>query len=129
MNRQEMINHIHCVNSRAFHIEISYYMSIEEREYKYDEVCALFDYESQLEEFLVGPCDVKYRMQYRGELKVVRRTLIDIGFYREMLQDEIDNTWRSDSRSPWHFILKEKKWTTDEHASEWMEIGENDETQ
>lgn len=124
MTRQEMIEIIKSFDDANFQSEIRHYMSIEDREYAYDEVCAVFDVEEACEEFLKDrSADKASAKETRATLKFARRALIAIGFYRVMPQEEIDNTWSS-SGYIWNFKEKGVAYTSDETVSEWFDGAE-----
>ena len=105
MLRSEMIKLILKDKNKEFQSEIGHYMSIDDREYAYDEVSALFDLHNAAEDF-----------HDRDMLRVTQRLLIEIGFFRVMTQEEIDSTIRSDGRKPWDFKHMKIAYTSDYSA-------------
>ena len=114
MTRQEMNELIRKVSGNDLAGEIEHQMSIEDREYPYDEVCALLDAESKAES-----------EKYAATLKQARALLIAIGFYRVMPQAEIDSILFS-TRSPWNFKSYGIAYTTDFTTEEWFNGVENE---
>jgi len=112
--REEMIQVILRSRNREFLDEITHQMSVE-REYAYDEVAAAFDTEDRAETW-VGDGHARARFL----LKAARLALIDIGFYRQMSRDEIENTYTSNGRSPWAFKMDGIAYTHDDPAEPWM---------
>lgn len=112
MTRGEMIQAVLAVDDEEFQGEVDHFVhGVEEREYAYDEVSALFDIEDRAED----PHDGDRRL-----LKLCRQTLIAIGFYRVMPQDEIDSTFRSGDGSVWCFKLNKLAYTTDHNVGDWQ---------
>jgi hypothetical protein len=89
-------------------------MSVE-REYAYDEVAAAFDTEDRAETWVH-----EGHSGARSLLKAARQSLIDIGFYRPMPPQEIEETYTSHGRSPWTFKLFGIPYTHDDPAELWM---------
>lgn len=108
MNRQQMNEAIRARGPGSFQEEINHFMLIEEREYDYDELCALFD-------------TMNMEGQERPVITVARTLLIEFGYYRPMPQEEIDNTYTSGGRVPWHFKLNGIRYTSDETEEEWFD--------
>ncbi|AKF13603.1 hypothetical protein PHIN3_340 [Sinorhizobium phage phiN3] len=108
MNRKEMIEAICEVSSLEFQTEIGHFMGIDEREYDYDQVSALFD-------------AMNMEGQTRHVVTIARSLLIQFGFYRPMPQDEIENTYVSGGRVPWFFKLNGIRYTSDETDEEWFD--------
>lgn len=121
MTRAEMIAIIKAVDDKEFKDEIDFHLCLD-REYgdNYDEVSALFDVEDRAEMWGTEAATPDQRKAARRLLKIARRVLIDIGFYRVMPQDEIDNTFTSSGRAPWSFKLDGVAYTTDETTEEWQ---------
>jgi len=94
-----------------FDSEIDHYVNgIDDREYAYDEVSALFDlYDVEVSE-----------RHDRHMIRLCRRLLIAAGFYRVMPQDEIDSTFRSSGRKVWDFVQDGVKYTTDHTTESWQ---------
>lgn len=112
MTRGEMIQAILSVDDREFQAEIDHYVhGVDDREYAYDEVSALFDMEERAED----PEDGDRRL-----LKICRQALIAIGFYRVMPQHEIDSTVRSGGGPVWSFKLNKVAYTTDHTVEAWQ---------
>lgn len=90
--------------------EIEHQMSIEDREYAYDEVSALFD-------------AYRYAEQETKDRRVIERCrdlLVEHGFYRVMPQEERDNTFTSSGRAPYDFKRKGVMFTTDFTIDNWQ---------
>lgn len=114
MTRAEMIKIILQHPDKEFQSEVQHHThGIDDREYAYDEVTALFDIEQRAEDHAKKHADA------RRLLKIARDLLIQIGFYRVMPQDEINNTFVS-SGTKWAFKLNGVAYTTDETTDEWM---------
>lgn len=113
-DRRAIIEKIKIIDNRYLQDEIEHLLSIGDREYEYDELTALFDIEDSL----------KYHWdktpQNKSLLKLIREIMIDIGYYRPMLSEEIENTLTSNGRVPWDFKLNTIAYTTDYPAEEWM---------
>lgn len=113
-DRRAIIEKIKSVDNAYLQAEINHLLDIDNREYKYDELTALFDLEDSL----------KYNWdktpQNRALLKLIRTIMIDMGYYRPMTGDEISSTFCSNGRVPWDFKLKTVAYTTDYPAEEWM---------
>jgi hypothetical protein len=92
--------------------EIEHFMNVDDREYAYDEVSALFDAMSLAEQNR-GPGS-------RAVIDRARALLIDAGFYRVMPDDEAANTFRSNGGAPEDFRLKGVRYTTDFTVDEWQ---------
>ena len=117
-DRAAMIDIVKAVKDTDFQSEIRYFTNdIEERDYVYDELSALFDILDRNDQK-----DGDKRL-----LKVARQVLIDLGFFRIMPQDEIDNTYTSSGRSPWDFKLGGVPYTTDETHEHWQFPDEGEE--
>lgn len=114
LNRAQMRQKILQARSQAYKDEIAHQMSVE-REYAYDEVAAAFDVEDRTETWVSeGSAGA------RSLLKAARQTLIDIGFYRVMLQQEIDETFTSNGRLPCAFKMLGIPYINDDPAETWM---------
>lgn len=87
--------------------EIEHYLGIEDREYNYDAVCALIDAEEA-------------EGQSRTMVRKLRSMMIDIGYYRVMPQEEIENTFTSHG-TPWVFKMDGVAYTSDRSSSEWFD--------
>jgi hypothetical protein len=112
MNRKEKIELINQVEMKLFQEEVSHLVhGVDDREYDYDELDALFDIEERSEHGSLA---------HRGLLKQCRQLLTQMGFYRAMPQDEIDNTWVSGG-TKWHFKMGGVPYTSDYNASTWVE--------
>jgi len=105
MNRKQMIETIRQFPSIILRGEIDHQMSID-REYAYDEVCALLD-----------TADLAPNRGDRKLLNACRDCLIAIGFYRPMSKGEIDSTWVN-SGTRWAFKRNGAAYTADYHAFE-----------
>jgi len=94
-----------------FDSEVEHHVNgIDDREYAYDEVSALFDiYDLAVNE-----------TKDRHMIQLCRKLLIAAGFYRVMTQDEIDNTFRSNGGKVYDFVLAGLKYTTDETTEAWQ---------
>lgn len=126
MDRQQMISLVRAVADKEFASEVNYFVhGIDEREYGYDEVSALFDILDRSEQAIADYDDPKLKRESRRLLKVARETCIAIGFYRVMPQEEIDNTYTSSTRAPWTFKLKGVAYTSDDPADDWQWPKEN----
>jgi hypothetical protein len=119
MTRPEMIGAIRAVADPELQDEVDYFLNLD-REYEYDEVSALFDIENRMEICVAEADTPTHRRQASRLLRVARRALIDIGFYRVMPPEEIDNTFTSSGRAAWAFKLEGHAYTTDETAEEWQ---------
>lgn len=108
MNRSEMIAIIKASTNKEFLGEIEHFMGIEERDYDYDEVSALFD-------------AMNLENQSNSVVRTCRNVLIEFGFFRVMPDEEIENTYVSNGRVPWNFKLKGVAYTTDETDEEWFD--------
>lgn len=120
MTRPEMIAAVRAVADAEFQDEVGHHMGIEERDYSYDEVSALFDVEDRAETWGVEAATPDQRKAARRLLQVARRVLIDIGFYRVMPPEEIDSTVTLSGRAAWAFKLEGHAYTTDEITEEWQ---------
>lgn len=87
--------------------EIEHFMSID-REYRYDEVSALFDAFDLAE----------HETKDRRVIDRCRTLLIAHGFYRAMSQDEIANTFTTSGRPPYEFKRKAVAYTADPNTVE-----------
>lgn len=94
--------------------EIDHWLNLD-REYEYDVVSAIFDIETRAEEWVADGDN-----RHKPLLDEVRKILIEIGFYRPMTQEEIENTYVSNGHSPWNFKLNEVAYTADETVEEWQ---------
>lgn len=123
MTRDEMNAYIRDVGNDRFQSEIRHYMTIDDREGNYDEVCALLDHEQACETFLNESKGTNKSLyaQYRRDLQIARAVLIRLEFYREVTQEEIDNTV-SNRKRWWNFEQVGKKFTTEHTVEEWMNI-------
>lgn len=110
LSREQMVSLIKEKAPKELRDEIGHYMTIEEREYPYDEVMAVLDTLVRQED---EDGDKKL-------LKQARQILIDLGFFRVMPQEEIDNTFRSGRGPVWDFALKGVKYTSDFTYEEWF---------
>jgi hypothetical protein len=90
--------------------EIAHYMSVDDREYAYDEVSALFDALALAE----------HETKDREIMGRARALLIKHGFYREMPADEIASTFRTKPGPVWDFKLGGIAYTTDYTVEEWQ---------
>lgn len=99
-SRIEIIGKINELATGFLREEIDHQMTVE-RDYDYDELDALFDIEDRAEIF-----------KERGLLTACRRLLIEVGFYRAMPQEEINNTSIS-SGTTWYFKLGGTAYTSD----------------
>lgn len=82
--------------------EVSYHVHSVDREYPYDEVCAILDIEERYEEALRYEREASVKKECRHLLNEARSVLIELGYYRVLTQEEIDNTWSS-SGVKWAF--------------------------
>lgn len=124
MNRAEMNAYIRENAAPALRGELEHFMSIEEREYAYDEVCAALDVMDRSETALSDGLDKAGRRRARAELAAARSMLIAIGFYREMPPEEIESTFTSSGRAAYEFKLNGVAYTTDEIKDEWFDEAE-----
>jgi len=83
--------------------EIEHFMSLDDREYAYDEVSALFDAYDLAER----------ETKDRKVINAARDLLIVHGFYRVMSADEQANTFTSSGRAPYDFRLGGTAYTSD----------------
>lgn len=117
MTRDEMNQAVLSVDDEEFQSEIRYFRDDIDREDEdgigYDTVSALFDLEDQLERGDWG-CG------RRRLLTLCRKTLITIGFYRVMPQDEIDSTFSSAGGPVWCFKLNKVAYTTNHNVESWQ---------
>lgn len=108
--RPAMIAVIRAVSIGKFQSEIAHYMGIEEREYAYDELSALFD--------------IMMTHQEKGGdkflLRIARQKLFDIGFYRIMPPSEIANTFRMGGGPVWDFKLNGVPYISDDPIDDWQ---------
>lgn len=123
MTREQMIEAIRAVPDANFQSEIAHRMGIEDREYEYDELSAILDLEDRIE---VAISDKDATKDDRSALRFARQTLIQIGYYRAMSDDEIENTWTSSGRSPWTFKLAGVAYTENEDFPEPQFPGDDD---
>jgi hypothetical protein len=114
LSRDQMKQVILQRRSKAYIDEIAHQMGVD-REYAYDEVAAAFDTEDRAETWVQ-----EGHAEARSLLKVARQALIDIGFYRPMSRDEVENTYTSSGRSPWAFKISGIPYTNDDPAETWM---------
>jgi hypothetical protein len=114
LTRDQMILVVLKSRSQAYKDEITHQLGVD-REYAYDEVTAAFDAEDRAETWVQ-----EGNVEARPLLKAARQALIDIGFYRSMPGQEIDNTYTSTGGSPWAFKLAGIPYTHDEPAEGWM---------
>ena len=119
MNRKTMIETINSFVDAEFQSEIAYYMSIGDREYEYDELYALFDYQTALEDWIADNPPPKYKRDYNRQLKMVRIVLIQIGFYRIIEKEELDNTYSTGSK--YAFKMDGLCYVNDDSADDWLE--------
>jgi hypothetical protein len=117
MTRPEMIAAVRAVDDAEFQDEVGHHMGIEEREYSYDEVSALFDVEERAETWGVEAATPAQRKAARRLLQVARRVLIGFGYYRVMPAEE---TFTTSGRSPWAFKLDGIAYTSDEVIDDWQ---------
>ena len=108
MTRDEMNKAIRDNAAAELLGEIEHQMSVD-RDYPYDEVCAVLDTEDRAE-----------TNDNRKLENQCRKMLVAIGFYRPMSQEEIDNTFVS-SGTRWHFKMNGIAFTTDNTADEWID--------
>lgn len=121
MERTEMIAAVRAVADAEFQDEVGHHLSIEDREYAYDEVSALFDIEERAETWGAEAATPAQRKQAKRLLEVAQRVLIGIGFYRVMPADEIANTTiMGNRRAPWAFKLDGIAYTSDDTIEEWQ---------
>lgn len=123
MTREDMIEKIRAIADPEFKSEIAHHMGIDREDddgITYDEVSALFDIEQRCEDWLADATTATERKWPNHLLKIARAVMIEIGFYRVMSQDEIDNTYTSSGLKPWAFKLNGSAYTTDEIHEEWM---------
>lgn len=113
-DRREIIEKIKSIDNSHFQSEMEHFLNVDDREYKYDELTALFDLEDS----------IKYHWdknpKNKSLLDLVRTIMIEIGYYRKMTIDEISSTFCSNGRSPWDFKLNTIPYTSDYPAEEWM---------
>ncbi len=88
--------------------EIEHFMTLDERDYAYDEVSALF-----------GAYHIAIGNRDDVVIRAARRLLIAHGFYRVMTQYEIDNTFNTNGRKVWDFVHAGLKYTTDHTFDDW----------
>jgi hypothetical protein len=118
--RKDMIEAVRAVEDTEFQDEVAYYMDLDREEDGYDEVSALFDIERLCDDWLRDAETAENRKAVRRLQKVAWRSLIAIGFYRVMPQEEIDSTVTSSGRQPWAFKLDGTAYTTDETVHDWQ---------
>lgn len=110
--------------------EVSCSLGFEDRDYPYDEVCAVLDiedrYESALSYLNYEPRS-EVEKEWRHLLNEARSILIELGFYRVLTQEEIDNTWSS-SGARWAFKRKGVAYDSDSTAEEWFDGVEGEKT-
>ena len=109
LSRAEIIKILLAYKSKDFQEEVNYHMTIDDREYEYDELSALFDIKNAAD--IAGDTQMK---------RISRKLLLDIGFYRIMTQEEIDGTIRSDGRVAWEFKHLGVPYTSDYTEEEWQ---------
>lgn len=96
--------------------EIRYRKNDIEHEEEYDLCDALFDVYDFAEEYAnEGVTEAK------GVLKDARRVLIDVGFYREVTQAELDNTFTSCGKAQPAFRMDKKMWEADDSIEGWKD--------
>ena len=97
--------------------EIEHQMSVD-REYPYDECCALLDALDCAETFARND-DPQTRINAKRIAKEARKVLIKLGFYREVTKEEIDGTlWH---KGPlWSFTLDGKRYTSELTDEDWF---------
>lgn len=86
--------------------EIEHFMSIEDREYAYDEVSALFDAYDLAER----------ETKDRRVINRCRDLLVVHGFYRVMSPEEQANTFTSSGRAPYDFKIAGTAYTSEPHT-------------
>lgn len=90
--------------------EIEHFMTLDDREYAYDEVSALFDAYALAEQ----------ETKDRRIIDAARTLLIEVGFYRVMPDEEIADTFMSSGRSPWNFKRGGVAYVTDFNTDSWQ---------
>jgi hypothetical protein len=108
VTRAEMIAAVNASNLTVFREEVDHHMGIEDREYAYDEVSALFDIEDRAEDW-----------KHRSLLREARRILIEIGFYRVMPVEEQERTMVSHG-TVWAFKQGGTAYTSDHLVCDWQ---------
>ncbi|WP_298983415.1 hypothetical protein [uncultured Roseibium sp.] len=104
MTRDEMISLVKAETDETFIEELGHHLGIDDREYEYDELSALFDIEDRAE--------IWVKQRYKGAMKLLnvsRRLMIAIGFYVPMSAEDIERSlsWSSSggTRDPWAFKM------------------------
>lgn len=123
--RSKMIDYIKTVNNERFQSEIRHYMGVEEREYPYDEVCALLDHEERTEQNIHdGKRDLERSelLRLRRDLQIARAVLIRLGFYRPLTDEEKTMEVCSGRKKWWNFDMNGVAYTTDFTTSDWFDI-------
>lgn len=111
MDRPALIAAIKAVRDEEFLSEVDHFVNnVDDREYEYDEVSALFDISERAEE---GEYANSRRL-----LTICRRLLIDAGYYYAMTPKQVANTYRSHGPA-WDFKLDKTPYTSDECAEDW----------
>lgn len=95
LTRNKAIERILAEQDTEFKRELAYYTGIEDREYPYDELSALFDVESIADED-----------QNAELLATTRKVMVDIGFYRLLTKEELETAVVSGGHKPWAFKKK-----------------------
>lgn len=104
MDRSLINAQIEAFSDPEFRSELAHHLSIEEREYAYDAISALYDIEDRAETGLRERPSVEEAKTLRRLLRIAREALIGIGVYRAMTEEDIANTYSS-SGSKWAFRL------------------------
>lgn len=113
MNREQMNELIVNHPDTELQSEIEHHLSIEDREYPYDPLCALLDIEDRAESDREFP-------ENRRLLRACHDVLIELGFYRVMPQDEIASVTVTRG-TKWCFKKAGVAYTTDHLVCDWFD--------
>jgi hypothetical protein len=109
LSRERANEIVHAEPDAAFQEELTYHCNVVERLDRYDAVSGLLDIQDQAE----GQGNAEL-------LKIARKLLIKVGFYRIMPDEEIASTVTMGGRKPWNFRIDGTAYTSDYTIEDWL---------